>query len=62
MVPDSDTWVGRVVTGNARFEIPEWCRKSRQEEYKGSARLSEGYRKAMIGVPKGDRISRSGSK
>ena len=32
MVPDSDAWVGRVVIGNARFEIPEWCRKTRQEE------------------------------
>ena len=64
MVSDSKAWVGRMVTGTRGLK----CRNGAGMVPENEAwrvgrivRLSEGYRKAMIGVPKGDRITRSGS-
>ena len=56
MVPDSDAWVGRMVTGTRGLKCRNGAGKRGLESRKD--RLSEGYRKAMTGVPKGDRIAR----
>ena len=59
MVSNSEAWVGRMVTGTRGLKCRNGAGKRGLESRKD--RLSEVYRKAMAGVPNGDRIARIGS-
>ena len=56
----SEAWVGSVVTGRRGLKHRNGAGRQGLKSRK-DVRFSEGYRKAVFGVPKGVRITRSGS-